>query len=239
MLSLSRQSIAVGFCALGLSFLAASAQANLVTNGSFEQVPSGSAAKDKFQTIKPLGWSFSSGGLLYLDAPGTADNGTYLSVYGPFPKTSPDGGNFVEDDGAKNYQGSIFQTISGLNVGTAYALTFYQAAGQQAGFTGGTTEQWAVTFGDDRQYSSQYSLAQGGVGAWQAQTMTFVAKATSQVLTFLAVGTPNGEPPISFLDGVDLEVKVPEPATITLVGVGALGVVAAVRRRRTKRAGTV
>lgn len=238
MLSRSLKSIAFTPCALGLSLLATSAQANLVTNGSFEQVPAGSAAKGTFQSIKPQGWSSSTGGLIFLDGPGTAANGSYLSVYGPFPNTSPDGGNFVEADGAKNYSGTIFQTISGLSVGTPYTLTFYQAAGQQAGYTGSTTEEWAVTFGST-QYSSQYALAQGGVGAWEKQTMTFIATATSQVLSFLAVGTPNGEPPISFLDGVDLEASVPEPASLTLISVGALGVAAVARRRRAKRTKTV
>lgn len=63
--------------------------------------------------------------------------------------------------------------------------------------------------------------------------MTFKATATSQVLSFLAVGTPNGEPPISFLDGVDLE-AVSEPASLTLISVGVIGTVGAIRRRRAK-----
>ncbi|QXQ08678.1 PEPxxWA-CTERM sorting domain-containing protein [Sphingosinicellaceae bacterium] len=61
--------------------------------------------------------------------------------------------------------------------------------------------------------------------------MTFTASAVSQVLSFLAVGTPNGAPPISFLDGVSLTAAVPEPATwgLMLVGFGAVGITA--RRR--------
>jgi hypothetical protein len=204
------------------------AHANLVTNGSFETATNGNT-KTTFQG-HVTGWTGGTG-LTYIDAPGTADNGQQISVYGPFPTTSPDGGNFVEGDGDPSFSGAISQTISGLTVGASYTLTFDQAAGQQAGFTGPTTEKWQVTFGTDTQDSSKFSLPQGGIGPWEQQTMTFTATTTSQVLTFLAVGTPNGQPPVSFLDGVDLEV--PEPATLSLLGLGAIGM--AVVRRRAKR----
>ena len=83
------------------------------------------------------------------------------------------------------------------------------------------------------QLSSLYSLPQGGVGQWQAQRLTFTADATSDVLTFLAVGTPGGAPPISFLDGVSLTADVPEPAAWALMLLGVVALGGAVRRRRT------
>jgi hypothetical protein len=58
------------------------------------------------------------------------------------------------------------------------------------------------------------------------------------VLSFLASGTPNGAPPISFLDGVSLE-AVPESASLALISVGLLGFGAISRRRRAKRTGLV
>lgn len=208
---------------------AAHASPNLVTNGSFESTSL--SGKGSFSG-NVSGWS-GGGGLTFLDFPGTADDGSYLSVYGPFAATSPDGGNFVEADGDPAYNDVITQSISGLTAGQSYSLTFYQAAGQQAGFTGPTTEQWSVGFGGQTQLSSLFSLPQGGVGPWQEQTMTFVADGATDVLSFLATGTPNGAPPISFLDGVSLtEVAVPEPASFGLLGLGLAAFFALRGRRR-------
>ena len=164
---------------------------------------------------------------------GTADDlSKYLTVYGPFPTTSPDGGKFVEADGDPNYSGVIYQTITGLTAGAQYVVSFYQAAGQQYGFTGPTTEQWAVSLGGSTQLSSLFSLPQGGVGPWMKQSLTFTADGASDVLSFLAEGTPGGAPPISFLDGVSLDAAVPEPGAWTLMILGAVGLGAILRRRR-------
>lgn len=219
--------IALAALAATLAIVPADA-ANLVANGSFEST---SLAGKGLFVNNVAGWSGGSR-LTFLDYPGTADDGSYLSVYGPFPATSPDGGKFVEADGDPHYSSAIWQTISGLSAGKSYTLSFYQAAGQQLGFTGPTTEQWIVGFGSDTQRSSLYSLPQGGVGPWQLQTMNFVATASSQVLSFLAKGTPNGAPPISFLDGVTLqETAVPEPGTLGLLSAGIVGFVALRRKR--------
>ncbi len=206
---------------------APAAATSLVANGSFETT----TLTDKGSFYRSVtGWS-GGNNLTFLDFPGTADDiNKYLAVYGPFPATSPDGGNFVEADGDPSYSDAIYQTVSGLTSGKTYTVGFYQAAGQQAGFGGSTTEQWQVSLGAESHLSSLFSLAQGGVGAWQAQTLSFTATSASEVLSFLAQGTPGGAPPISFLDGVTLT-AVPEPASWALM-VAGFGVVGAVLRRR-------
>ena len=109
---------------------------------------------------------------------------------------APGGGNAVAVDADVSYAQSLSQTVLGLTPGSVYSLSFFQAAGQQKGQSGATTEQWQVTLGSDTQTSAlMQNASQGNVG-WNVQVLTFTATATSEVLKFLALGTPNGQPPV-------------------------------------------
>lgn len=210
-------------------FICNPVRANLVTNGGFE-LYTGTAPKDLFTNVLPTDWS---GGLFdYIDAPGTADNLSYpLPVYPGFPATSPQGGNFVQSDSTPNFALPITQTISGLTTGQSYTLSFYQAAGQGLGNIGATTDQWEVSLGSDTQTSALMSIPQGGTFPWEVQTMTLTADNTSDLLSFVAIGS-GGVPPQIFLDGVDLESNVPEPSALLLLGgVGAVIAIGRVGRR--------
>jgi hypothetical protein len=122
-----------------------------------------------------------------------------------------------------------------LTNGQTYNVSFYQAAGQQVNDSGPTTEQWQVSLGSSTQYSALMSIPQGGVNPWEPQTLSLTADATSDVLTFLAIGAGGGVPPIVFLDGVDMESSVPEPsALLLLAGVGTVGAGVNRLRRRAK-----
>lgn len=214
---------------------------NLVTNGSFETTTAGPGQLG--YNTDATGWTVPSGGYSFLFASGTADttgsSGQYgsLTLYGPgnganngLPASSPDGGNYVAEDGAFRVQ-PIQQTINGLVVGAQYAVSFYWGGAQQNGFTGPTTENFDVSLGNQTFSTPTLNNASHGFTGWQQQTFTYTATSTSEVLSFLANGTPQGQPPFSVLDGVSLQ-AVPEPATwaMMLLGVGGMGAVA--RRRR-------
>ncbi|MGO9443141.1 MAG: PEP-CTERM sorting domain-containing protein [Thiobacillaceae bacterium] len=244
----------------GLSLLAYSAQADVLpaTNLTFTDY-TGSTPKDYFTNVKPVGWTFGNGGnLIFIDAPGTADNGSYLSVYGPFPTNSPVGGNFVEADGNPDYESVFYEQITGLNPGQTYSLSFYQAAGQQQGFGNGnsTTEQWVVSLGtsalvdtvvgSNGLYSNpdagastvitpMMTTPSGGVTPWQYVTVNLTADSTTDLLSFLAWGDGGSTvnlPPIVFLSGVNQPDVIPEPATLALFGLGLLGLGASRMRLR-------
>jgi hypothetical protein len=212
--------------------------ANLVNNDSVENTTM--AGKNYFAGHVD-GWN-GGGNLTFIAPPGTADDEQgFVSLYGPFPRSSPDGGNFVTADGDPSYRDAIWQTIAGLTIGSVYELSFFQAAGQWTGraWVQDTTERWQVSFGDETKGSDSYHLPFAGVGPWQLQTMHFTATSTSQVLSFLADGTPSGAPPMSLLDGVSpSKTALPEPSNWALLLTGFAAVGGAMRARRRERQST-
>jgi hypothetical protein len=241
-----------GACLAAALLVAASdpARANLVVNGGFEQT-----------TLTTTGYVCDQNGAAACTSEVTGWNST-CAVYGcvndghdvlfdVFPNNitgynsgtglagnvtaSPAGGNFIAGDGDPTFSAPLFQTISGLTAGDKYLLTFYQAAAQQGSglHPTATTEQWQVSLGSETQASSLMSTPAGSWVPWQTQTMTFTATAASEVLSFLALGGPVGEPPVSLLDGVSLTAA-PEPASLALFAVGVAATIGAVRLRRRK-----
>jgi PEP-CTERM motif len=236
----SHRSAVLGFVALAFLALAISAQAtNLVTNGSFEMTTNGPGQMG-FNT-DAVGWTTT--GYNFIFGPGTADNGGVtgqfgnVQLWGPgngsnngLPATSPDGGNFIAADGAFQVA-PIEQTINGLTVGNQYTVSFYWGGAQQFGFDGATTEQFQVSLGNQSFLTAVLQNPTHGFTGWMFQQFTFTADNTSDVLAFLAIGTPTGVPPFVLLDGVSMNAAggtTPEPGTLLLM-IGGLGSLGAVR----------
>jgi hypothetical protein len=225
--------------------------ANLVTNGNFESVVGRTTsfqAGVRFAGNAALpGWDVD--GLTALYFPGQADTvgadteyGTGdLKLYGPnngyangLPATSPAGGNYIAGDAdftSGSLQAKLSQTITGLTPGKVYAVSFWWAAAQQLNFAGATTESWKVSLGNQQQQTAILNNPQAGFQAWRQTTFNFTAQNSSEVLQFLAHGTPGGQPPFSLLDGVSMTAVVPEPASWAMLIMG-FGLVGAVARRR-------
>ena len=227
--------------ALGLIALAGATSAtasNLVINGGFEVTTNGLGQFDNNTVV--TGWS-SNGYNFVFD--GNNAGGTVQGQYGSLALwapsngsanglgASPTGGNFVGADGAFG-QAPIEQTIYGLTAGKKYVVSFDWGGAQQLNFDGATTERWDVTFGGNTISTATLNNADHGFTGWQHEKVTFTANGGSQILSFFAVGTPNGVPPFSLLDGVSLNAAVPEASTwaMLIAGFGLVG--AAARRRR-------
>lgn len=218
---------------------------NLVKNGDFE-LTTGYGEINLFATVT----DWSSTGYNFIFAAGTADttgapgfygNGAPLKLWGANNgganalATSNNGGNFIASDGAFPGYGvpMIQQMITGLTVGASYEVNFEWAAAQQAGFYGDTTDYWRVNLGSNAanaQATGIYSNTSRSSSNWMRETMRFTATNTSEVLSFLAVGTPNGLPPFSLIDGVSMT-EVPEPSAWLMLLTG-LGLIASLARRR-------
>lgn len=175
----------------------------------------------------------------YSDASNAASNGFTNSA-----SIGGSGGNYLAADGA--FQTAlIYQVITGLTAGQQYDLTFNWAGAQQHGYSGTTTDNWTAYFGTSTSNYQSYTTdtltnVDHGFTGWQTASTTFTATSSTQILAFLAKGTPDGQPPFSLLDDVSLTehvAAVPEPASWAMF-IGGFGLVGGALRRR-RRAETL
>ena len=184
----------------------------------------------------------------------TASNGAYGNVYGDSGTVSfwgvengksngigpsPDGGNFLAMDGV--YETStISQVLTGLTAGLNTQVSFWYAGAQQSNRDGLNTEGFTVSLFDGKTTQSQSTAMlqndSHGFTGWQYATLNFTATNATETLSFLAKGTPSGEPPFSLLDGVSVTqiAPTPEPSSFMLLGTGVLSAAGFIRRRYNK-----
>jgi hypothetical protein len=150
------------------------------------------------------------------------------------PSTDPAGGNFIAMDGTYE-RGAVSQVITGLTPTQVYVLKFYWAGAQQQSYTTATTETMAVSLGATTQMTGTASIPGEGFSGWTSGTMYFTATSATETLSFLASGTPNGQPPFTLLGGVDLEVIPDFSNWMVFAGFGTACVVFEGARRRRRR----
>ena len=190
-----------------LAFAAMGAQAELVTNGSFE---ANAQAAGTFGIYNNLtGWTGNTNIELRNNRAGAAQDGV----------------NFVELDTTSNM--SMSQSITGSGL---YELSFWYSAreGRPAGDNG-----LGYSFGD---LSGSVLMTTAGAAAgnvWQHFT-GLVNLSGPTVLTFTAMGTSNSFG--ASIDNVSVTAAVPEPETyaMLLAGLGLMGTI--VRRRKANQA---
>ena len=226
-----------GVFSLGLA-ISAHADLNLVLNGNFTSFTTtgpgvGNSEKLAANTLSdwvnntqiPTAYEGNGGlGYNYVYTPDAGGNFNYsggakemwnasnggVDGFGQIPGYT---GNIIGLDGAYQ-QGALTQTITGLTPGDIYHVDFDYAGAQQYTFTGNTTEALKVDLGNSPAQTTPVLHNQShGFTGWYGETMTFTADSTSEVLSFLAVGTPDGEPPFSFLGDVSI-VTAPEPSSV-------------------------
>ena len=219
---------------------------NLVTNGNFNsgsytdnhQFGSGSAVPTTQGGAQGVhGWTGNDGYDLFFTSAAAATTQSAVSQYGGGQEdlwaatSSPAGGSFVALDGDPAVRGGISQQVKDLKTGDTYALTFSWGAGQLQSRSGATTEQIQASLGGQSFLTNVVSNPSHGFTGWFTTTFDYTATASSELLSFLSLGTPSGLPPIATLDGVSM-VDVPEPGSVGLLALGLGFVGLCVMRRR-------
>jgi choice-of-anchor C domain-containing protein len=201
--------------AIVLALSSTAVNANLVTNGSFEQPGTGCASG----TTSLPGWTV--GGNIDIDN-STAPCSTIPAA---------DGSYFVDLTGSFS-AGSITQAFA-TTVGETYSVSFFFGGNPQWQYLSYPNDSAikSMNVGIDGNVVGTYSIDTTGLGfsdaGWTQRSFLFTATSDSTLLGFTSLNSVGVYGPL--LDNVNVE-SVPEPGTLVLFGLGLAGL--GVTRRR-------
>ncbi|MGJ8676505.1 MAG: PEP-CTERM sorting domain-containing protein [Akkermansiaceae bacterium] len=173
----------------------------------------------------------SSAGQVIVSSNGTGANwgdsgaganytGTKPSTLSSFEAAALDDGLFMNNAGAINPIVSL--SFTGLEANQEYSITFYSGRGNN----GGATSDIAVTLGT----GTGASIANSFNNATDVGTFTATTTSSGELTLQFTTGS-GGAGQVAALNFLSLNSVVPEPSSVTLLGLSSIGLI--LRRKRT------